>query len=180
MADYQLTETDVVIRTADGANIPNDPANIDRVEYEAWLADGGVPDPYVPPVPTRREEADALLAGGLTIDFPNDAPGLGTYPTVPPFTDNYNAIATSLANGYGFPNNQSLVGIFDTTHGMHNFNTKTFPKFAKAVRDFIHNCNLYAQGETISLPPNNVEATTVVAALDGVGTGQTTNQILGV
>jgi HEAT repeat protein len=45
MADYQLTNTDVVIRTADQANVPNDPANRDRIEYEQWLADGGVPDP---------------------------------------------------------------------------------------------------------------------------------------
>jgi len=49
MADYQLTATDVVIRTEDQAFIPNDPDNTDRIEYEAWLADGGVPDP-VPPV----------------------------------------------------------------------------------------------------------------------------------
>jgi hypothetical protein len=49
MAEYQLTQSDIVIRTADQAFIPNDPANRDRVEYDKWLADGGVPDPYVPP-----------------------------------------------------------------------------------------------------------------------------------
>jgi len=50
MAEYALTATDhIVIRTADGACIPDDPDNRDRVEYEEWLADGGVPDPYVPP-----------------------------------------------------------------------------------------------------------------------------------
>jgi hypothetical protein len=67
MADYQLTATDAsVIRTADGACIPNEPANRDWVEYQKWLEAGGVPDPYVPPpqpepVPPPPELSDAVL-----------------------------------------------------------------------------------------------------------------------
>ena len=46
-----------VVRVADGACIPPDPRNRDWQEYQAWLADGGVPDaadpPPAPAVPQR-------------------------------------------------------------------------------------------------------------------------------
>jgi hypothetical protein len=63
MADYQLTATDTVIRNADQAYIPNDPANRDWVEYQNWLALGNVPDPYVPPepVPPTPSPEDEVL-----------------------------------------------------------------------------------------------------------------------
>lgn len=65
MADYQLTATESsVIRTEDGACIPNDPANRDYAEYQKWLADGGVPDPYVeppPPPPPEPSVEDQVL-----------------------------------------------------------------------------------------------------------------------
>lgn len=62
MADYQLTNSETVIRSVDSASIPADPANRDRAEYEAWLVDGGVPDPAdeIPPPsapgPTAEQE----------------------------------------------------------------------------------------------------------------------------
>ena len=62
MAEYQLTETDaMVIRTVDGACIPNSMDNRDWVEYQEWLEAGGVPDQYVepepvPPTPTAEQE----------------------------------------------------------------------------------------------------------------------------
>ncbi|MBX9820847.1 MAG: hypothetical protein K2Y19_09345 [Afipia birgiae] len=78
MSDYKLTQTDSVIRTADGASIPNDPANRDRAEYDVWIADGGVPDPYVPPLVKHQIRKSTIIArltdeqlaaaiGGMTV-----------------------------------------------------------------------------------------------------------------
>ncbi len=66
---YQLTATDIIVRD-DGANIPNDPMNRDRVEYEAWLAKGNAPDPFVPPAPI--DPIDRWDAISLKIAFDHE------------------------------------------------------------------------------------------------------------
>ncbi|WP_189595296.1 hypothetical protein [Trinickia symbiotica] len=50
---YTLTTNKGVTRDADGAWIPNDPANVDWQAYQAWLAAGGVPNqaPATPVTP---------------------------------------------------------------------------------------------------------------------------------
>lgn len=59
MADYQLTAGDSVIRTSDGARVPNASGNRDRIVYEEWLAAGNSPDAFVPPLQQNNPE-DAL------------------------------------------------------------------------------------------------------------------------
>lgn len=61
MSEYQLTATTTVTRKSDGASIPNDPRNGDRVVYNDWVKAGGVPDPYVEPPHDFKADAQAAL-----------------------------------------------------------------------------------------------------------------------
>ena len=65
MAEYALTDTAIVIRTADHASIPNDEGNRDWQEYQRWLEAGGVPEPYVPPEPVDPPPSDDQQTAAL-------------------------------------------------------------------------------------------------------------------
>ena len=65
---YQLTTSTTILRLADNAFIPPDPANVDFAAYLEWLEAGNTPDPAPepePPVPLTP--AEKLAASGLTV-----------------------------------------------------------------------------------------------------------------
>lgn len=62
---YKLTNSTSIMRAADNAFIPNDPANTDYAQYQLWLAAGNIPepaDPIIPIVPAVISMAQARLA----------------------------------------------------------------------------------------------------------------------
>jgi hypothetical protein len=64
-AMYQLTTGDTILRLADNAFIPPDPANTDYAAYLAWVEEGNTPEPapaLPPPPPSYTAFWDALLA----------------------------------------------------------------------------------------------------------------------
>jgi len=54
---YKLTNTSVIVRTADGAYIPAVLTNKDYQDYLAWVAAGNTPDPVDPPTPVELAAA---------------------------------------------------------------------------------------------------------------------------
>lgn len=68
---YRLTNGSEVLRIADGAVIPADPANTDYKRYQAWVTAGNRAAPYVASVPqsvTPLQASRALLLAGLLDD----------------------------------------------------------------------------------------------------------------
>lgn len=69
MPKYQSTGENWVLRLADQARIPFHDENPDYIQYLAWTAAGGVPDPCpnlpVPQSLTRAQARAALIVSGL-------------------------------------------------------------------------------------------------------------------
>jgi hypothetical protein len=66
---YQLTQGDTILRIADNAFIPPDPANTDYAAYLQWLSEGNTPEPAPVPEPVPEPTpAEKLAAAGLTVD----------------------------------------------------------------------------------------------------------------
>ena len=65
---YQLTASDLILRAADGAFIPPDPANTDYAAYLAWVEEGNTPEPAPEPEPVPELTTEQKLeAAGLTV-----------------------------------------------------------------------------------------------------------------
>jgi hypothetical protein len=68
-AMYQLTDGDTILRLADNACIPPDPANTDYAAYLEWVEAGNTPEPAPEPVaPVELTPAEKLAASGLTVE----------------------------------------------------------------------------------------------------------------
>lgn len=59
---YKITQSNVILRLADGASIPADPANTDYATYLAWLAEANTPQPVDVPTPAQIE---ASITGAI-------------------------------------------------------------------------------------------------------------------
>jgi hypothetical protein len=66
---YQLTTGNTILRLADNAYIPPDPANTDYAAYLKWVAAGNMPEPApIVALPAPLTPAEKLAASGLTVE----------------------------------------------------------------------------------------------------------------
>ena len=64
-----IIESNRILRVADQAYIPFDPANTDYQAYLKWLDEGNTPEPADPlPTPTEPTIEEKLASVGLNID----------------------------------------------------------------------------------------------------------------
>lgn len=68
---YSLTNDTSVIRDADGACIPSDNKNADWRDYQAWLALGNTPTPYVAPPPLDSLSAWDVISAKVLFNHEN-------------------------------------------------------------------------------------------------------------
>lgn len=69
---YRHLDAGWILRLADGAHIPPDPAKRDRAGYQEWVSAGGLTNPYEQPVPasvTRRQFRQALVRSRIRAAF---------------------------------------------------------------------------------------------------------------
>jgi len=66
---YRLTTGNTILRLADNAFIPPDPANTDYVAFLEWVEAGNTPEPAPEPEPpVELTPTEKLAASGLTVE----------------------------------------------------------------------------------------------------------------
>lgn len=141
---YQLTETDAVVRLDDNAWIPNDSGNRDRIEYEVWLTNGGVPDPYVPepdPVPASISDRQFFQQlAVLSIITQDEALASNAAVIPPPLL----AIVDQMPEGDRFGAKMLLSGatVFERSHPMTSVIGSAYGWTSEQIDNFFREASL--------------------------------------
>lgn len=102
----------------------------------------------------------ALMSSGVVLTSTGTPALNGTYATDVNAQQEITSIMTGIADGLGLPGGGSTFGYQDTSGIIHQFDATHFSNLAKAIRDFVYNCDAalatIQAGGTASFPSNQV------------------------
>lgn len=129
-----------------------------QVPDHTWLsiANGAiVAATSAPPVPLPKQ-AEAMLAGGLTISSTSGPSLNGTYAADPTTQVQIQAEIISLLQNKLFANGTTSLAYPDIDNEPHTFTSVQFQNFATAMGLFVSSITAVVRGHSTTLPSNSV------------------------
>ncbi len=139
MQPYQLTSAASVLRVADQAIIPPDPANADWQVYLTWLSVPNTPDP-APPASSASAAASTLaakLSAGIALTSTGTPALNGTYALDPTSTTQIYQIGLFASQFATFPSGATTQPYPDAAGTQHTFTVPQFVAFLRAVAPLV-------------------------------------------
>lgn len=91
---------------------------------------------------SAQVEYESLLSGGIVLTSTGTPALNGTYSVTAPAQHNISGIMSGIANGLGLPGGGSTFQYQDMSGKLHAWSATAFPELARAVRDFVYNCDV--------------------------------------
>ena len=160
MAAYQLTSNGSVIRTADGATIPNALGNTDWQTYQSWVAQGNIPSAAA----TVTTSPCALAAAALIsvpVTFTTSESLNGIYNISSDDRVDMLAEIAELAKAGTFTNGTTSIAWHDVSGNSHTMNPAQFSAFVSAIGTYVTPLRAIVKSNSGTVP--QPEAVTVNA-----------------
>jgi len=133
---------------------------LDPQPQQRWTYDGhSFAPPAPPPPPTLQQQAQALLAGPVTVQCASLPAIAGSYPIDATTQMQITGIAAAISAGLGLPGGGDTFNWPDAAGLPHPWPASQFTAYAKAVMNFVYAAAQVAQGHGTTLPSATIALT---------------------
>ncbi|WP_297478413.1 hypothetical protein [Ferrovum sp.] len=111
-------------------------------------------------IATSNAQYQAAINGGIVLTSTGTPALNGTYSVTTTAQHNISGVMSGIANGLGLPGGGSTFQYQDMSGKLHAWSATAFPELARAVRDFVYNCDVtlttIQAGGVATFPSNQV------------------------
>jgi hypothetical protein len=124
---------------------------------QPWGVQNSTLVPYTPPVvpPTLVQQAQALLAGPVTVSCTSNRALNGNYPCDSHSLQQMTTITMAQNANLGLPGGGSTFNWPDTSNTSHAWAASQFTAFAQAMMNFVYAAQQVVQGHSTTLPSSH-------------------------